>query len=309
MAKIGTKNVLKYIGLGLTCMFLFPIAPLILGTYIVYKIFKSSLSKGKRWSLVGITIVLAIILTVKILNALPSPTTSSQPEVKSEKTEATPEPNAEPTNNNSSPTPEPDITLVKVINVVDGDTFKIETDEVVRLIGIDTPETVHPSKPIQCYGKEASEKMESLIEGKEIRLEKDVSETDRYGRLLRYVYVGDLFVNEYLVLEGFAKSSSYPPDIKYQNKFVEAQRKAQEENKGLWNISSCPTATTKPIATYIPKPTTTLSNTTSGGSYVCNCKKTCSNLSCDEAQYQLNVCNCTARDADHDGIACDSNCQ
>jgi len=151
-----------------------------------------------------------------------------------------PYPAAVPTPTPILPTPNsnPNIVTAKVVNVVDGDTFKIESGETVRMIGIDTPETVHPSKPAQCYGKEASSKTQDLLEGKEIKLEKDVSEKDKYGRLLRYVYVGEIFVNEYLVKEGFAVSSSYPPDIKYQDKFVEAQRKAREENKGLWNPSA-----------------------------------------------------------------------
>ncbi|GAG17361.1 unnamed protein product, partial [marine sediment metagenome] len=123
---------------------------------------------------------------------------------------------------------------VKVAKVIDGDTIKLENGRAVRYIGINTPETVHPSKPIQCYGKEASNKNRELVEGKEIEMEKDVSETDKYDRLLRYIWIGDIFVNEYLVREGFAQSSTYPPDIKHQNSFREAERKAREESKGLW---------------------------------------------------------------------------
>ena len=85
--------------------------------------------------------------------------------------------------------------LYNVIRVVDGDTIEIEGGQKVRYIGIDTPETVDPSRPVGCYGKEASDKNKELVEGKIVRLEKDISETDRYGRLLRYIYVGDIFVN------------------------------------------------------------------------------------------------------------------
>jgi len=318
--RIGKMRILKYGGLVLVSVILFPVAPLILGTFAIYKIVKSSYTKGKKWGLAILMVIFSFFLTGKIVEALPSPTATStpKPEVKSEQTESSPTP-LSPT-----PTPDPNVTMVKVVNVVDGDTFKIESGETVRLIGIDTSETVHPSKPVQCYGKEASLKTQELIEGKEIKLEKDVSEKDKYGRLLRYVYVGDVFVNEYLVREGYAMSSSYPSDVKYQAKFVEAQEKAQEENKGLWNTTNCPTPTSKPIAT--PKPATPKSTTTytapaptsppntSGdtisGSYTCNCSKTCSQMSsCAEAQYQLNVCDCSARDADDDGIACDSDCQ
>lgn len=312
-------KIFKYIGLALTSLILFPIAPLIIGSFVIYKIMKSSLLKKNKLILAGLIIIVSLALTGKIVNALPTPPTTHKPEVKSENTEVSPQPTLEPT---ITPSPNPNITYAKVTNVVDGDTFKIESGETVRMIGIDTPETVHPSKPIQCYGKEASLKTEELIEGKEIRLEKDISEKDKYGRLLRYVYVGDIFVNEYLVKEGYAISSSYPPDIKYQDKFVEAQRLAQEENNGLWNTSACPTATPKPTATlkpstpkrvtttyYTPVPTTQTSGSTSGA-YVCNCSKTCPQMSsCTEAQYQLNDCGCSARDADDDGIACDSDCQ
>jgi len=122
----------------------------------------------------------------------------------------------------------------KVVRVIDGDTVEIEGGRRVRYIGIDTPEIVDPSSPAECYGKEASDKNKGLVEGKEVRLEKDVSNTDRYGRLLRYVYVGDVFVNNYLVQEGFAHSSSYPPDIKYQDVLKRSEEEARKLNKGLW---------------------------------------------------------------------------
>lgn len=227
---------------------------------------------------------------------------------------------------------------VKVLRVVDGDTIKIEGDEVVRYIGIDAPETVHPSKPVQCYGKEASEKNRELVEGKEVFLEKDVSETDKYGRLLRYVWLGETLVNEYLVREGYAQASSYPPDVKYQDRFIEAQRLAREEEKGLWGevcnlkpmltptpqlekqSSASPTTAVQPVIKQVtPVPTAVSAQPTSAsflfpnqtsGDYVCDCQKTCSQMSsCAEAQYQLNVCGCRARDGDNDGVACDADCQ
>ncbi|XOB46405.1 MAG: thermonuclease family protein [Candidatus Nealsonbacteria bacterium] len=121
-----------------------------------------------------------------------------------------------------------------VIKVIDGDTIEIEKGYKVRYIGIDTPETVHPSKPVECFGIEASNKNKELVEGKKVRLEKDVSETDKYGRLLRYVYVNDVFVNDYLVRQGYAYASTYPPDVKYVEQFVQAQREARENDRGLW---------------------------------------------------------------------------
>lgn len=121
-----------------------------------------------------------------------------------------------------------------VTKVVDGDTIQINGNLTVRYIGIDTPETVDPRREVGCFGKEASEKNKLLVLGKEVRLEKDVSETDRYGRLLRYVYVDNVMVNEQLVLDGYAQSSSYPPDIKYQERFDAAERLAIETKRGLW---------------------------------------------------------------------------
>ncbi len=122
-----------------------------------------------------------------------------------------------------------------VTRVIDGDTVEIQGGAKVRYIGIDTPESVKPNTPIQCFAKEASEKNKELVLGKEVRLEKDVSETDKYGRLLRYVYVGDTMINEVLVKEGYAHAVSYPPDVKYQEKLRFAEQFARENNKGLWN--------------------------------------------------------------------------
>lgn len=124
--------------------------------------------------------------------------------------------------------------VFKVKRVIDGDTIELENGEKVRYIGIDTPETKHPSKPIQYYGKEASEANRSLVEGKEVRLEFDVQQRDKYGRLLAYVYVGDIFVNAWLVENGYAQILTIPPNVKYQDKFLELQKRAREEDRGLW---------------------------------------------------------------------------
>ena len=132
--------------------------------------------------------------------------------------------------------------LVRVVRVVDGDTIEVEINgktEPVRYIGIDTPETVDPRKPVQCFGVEASKKNKELVEGKLVRLEKDITDRDKYNRLLRYIWFGDTLINQALVEQGYAKSYSYPPDVKYQERFIEAQRLAVEEKKGLWS-GDCP---------------------------------------------------------------------
>lgn len=125
-----------------------------------------------------------------------------------------------------------------VFRVIDGDTIELTDGRKVRYIGIDTPESVDPRKPVQCFGKEAMEKNREFVQGKEIELEKDISETDRFGRLLRYVYVKvgetEIMVNEELVREGYAHASSYPPDVKYQEKLRIAEAEAREVGRGLW---------------------------------------------------------------------------
>lgn len=128
--------------------------------------------------------------------------------------------------------------LVKIVRVIDGDTIEIEGGEKVRYIGIDTPETVDPRKSAQCFGVEAFNKNRELVESKMARLEKDITNRDKYNRLLRYVWVGDTFVNLELVKQGFAYSYSYPPDVKYQEEFIKAQQEAREAKRELWG--SCP---------------------------------------------------------------------
>lgn len=128
---------------------------------------------------------------------------------------------------------------VIVSKVVDGDTIALASGETVRLIGIDTPETVDPRRPVGCFGKEASNEVKKLLTDKAVILQKDVSETDKYKRLLRYVFLpldsGQiLFVNDYLVREGFAKVLTYPPDVKYNERFRQAEQEARENNRGLW---------------------------------------------------------------------------
>ena len=101
-----------------------------------------------------------------------------------------------------------------VTKVTDGDTIKLSDGTKVRYIGIGTPETKHPKKPVQFFGKEASEANKKLVEGKKVRLEYDVQKTDKYKRTLAYVYLEDgTFVNAWLVENGYARVSTYPPNV------------------------------------------------------------------------------------------------
>ncbi len=129
--------------------------------------------------------------------------------------------------------------LMAVTKVVDGDTFWVddgsEKGKKVRLIGVDTPETVHPTKGRESYGREASEFAKSLLSGKKVRLEFDVDSLDRYGRLLAYVYLENgLFVNAELVRKGYAQVATFPPNVKYAEHFLKLQRKARDRKLGLW---------------------------------------------------------------------------
>lgn len=124
-------------------------------------------------------------------------------------------------------------TSVKVTRIVDGDTIDLSTGQRLRYIGIDTPESG------DCFGSESTLKNKELVLGREVRLEKDVSETDRYKRLLRYVWAGDLMINEELVRTGYAKASTYPPDVKYADRFVVAEREARDGKRGLWADNVC----------------------------------------------------------------------
>jgi micrococcal nuclease len=124
-----------------------------------------------------------------------------------------------------------------VTRVVDGDTvevrFRGRTID-VRLIGIDTPETVDPTQPVGCYGKAASNFTTARLLGERVGLEFDVEHTDRYGRTLAYVWTGGRLFNEVLVRQGFASVSTYPPNVTYVDRFLVAQRVAREQERGLW---------------------------------------------------------------------------
>lgn len=126
-----------------------------------------------------------------------------------------------------------------VTKVVDGDTIVVNDKTTVRFVGIDTPETVDPRRPVGCYGKEASNEVKRLLTEKQVILQKDVSDTDKYKRILRYIYLplenGQiLFVNDYLVREGFAKVLTYPPDVKYDEQLRGAEKEAKINKRGLW---------------------------------------------------------------------------
>ncbi len=127
--------------------------------------------------------------------------------------------------------------LAQVVRVVDGDTIKVEINGqkyTIRYVGMDTPETVAPNRPVEYMGPEASAKNKALVAGKQVILVKDISETDKYGRLLRFVIADGVFVNRELVRLGYAQTITSPPDISCKDTFREVEKQAKEQQIGLW---------------------------------------------------------------------------
>lgn len=143
----------------------------------------------------------------------------------------------------------------RVVRVVDGDTIRVEITKIVegpgagvtdvgkeyavRLIGIDTPESVRPGTPVECFGREASDAAKAFLEGMDVRLVDDVENVDRYDRLLRYVYIGDEMANSRLVVNGYASAYTYPPNVRHADLFVQLEREARDNDRGLWSPDTC----------------------------------------------------------------------
>ena len=124
-----------------------------------------------------------------------------------------------------------------VTRVVDGDTVHVRVageDETVRYIGVDTPESVKPGTPVECFAKAASAANERLVGGQRVRMSYDAERRDRYGRLLAYVYRDSLFVNAELVRAGYARTLTIPPNVRFADRFAKLARDAREHGRGLW---------------------------------------------------------------------------
>ena len=203
-----------------------------------------------------------------------------------------------------------------VVKVVDGDTIVADINgknETVRLIGLDTPETVDPRKPVQCFGEEASKKAKEILTGKRVRLEMDASqgERDKYGRLLAYAFLedGTLF-NLLTISEGYGHEYTYNLPHKYQKEFKEAEQTARENKKGLWSTDACKQSTvieSKNTESAVPIITPT------AGSYDCSRNVyNCSGFKTQaEAQSVFELCGGDKNDvhkldSDGDGKVCES---
>ncbi len=219
--------------------------------------------------------------------------------------------------------------LYEVIEVVDGDTIKVSIDgktETLRLIGIDTPETKDPRKPVQCFGQEASNNAKKLLEGKKVRLESDESQSarDKYDRLLRYVYLEDgTSYNKQIIADGYAHEYTYDTPYKYQQEYKQAQKDAEANNKGLWSPDTCSgnteqAAEQKPSTTAQPQTTAPApaAPTESQGASDCDpnysggCVPNVSyDLDCGDISFSVQVIGTDHHrfDRDGDGYGCESN--
>lgn len=192
----------------------------------------------------------------------PTTTEATTSEASTPATRATSAPRAT-TVGTDQPTPAaPSRVRAQVLSVTDGDTIRVSLDGrsvAIRYIGIDTPETVDPRTSVECFGREATAFNRRLVEGKTVELEKDVSELDRFGRTLRYVWVERgtemVMVNEELVREGFATASTYPPDVRYQDRLGRLAATARAAALGLWGpvcAVASPLPLSSPVATTAP---------------------------------------------------------
>jgi micrococcal nuclease len=142
-----------------------------------------------------------------------------------------------PWEDDDSATAGPAVATVEVIRAVDGDTIEVELSgerEDVRLIGVDTPETVAPGEPVQCFGPRASAFTHGALDGRRARLRFGVERRDRYGRLLAYVHRGPLFVNAELLRRGLARTLTIPPNDRFAGRFERLELRAARAGRGLW---------------------------------------------------------------------------
>lgn len=153
----------------------------------------------------------------------------------------------------------------KVTEVVDGDTIKVSMNgsiETLRIIGLDTPETLDPRKPVQCFGKEASNKAKTFLTGKTVTLEADSTqgERDKYGRLLRYVFLGGVDYGKMMISEGYAHEYTYKLPYKYQTAYKAAQASAEANKLGFWAPNTCNGTTTTAASSTAPAAPNTNAN-------------------------------------------------
>lgn len=329
---VSKKALIVYAGILVFVLFFFML-PLLIGIILAVWLYKNDSGSSKKRALfkASLAFIVGIFLTNPWMKALDLDTT---PKGKTTQIENTTPQVASIT---TEDTLEEEIVQgdkATLTRVIDGDTIEVSINgknESVRIIGINTPETVDPRKSVECFGEEASQKAKDYFNDKpsEILLESDPSQGDRdkYDRLLRYVWTdgGRFDFGKMMISEGYAFEYTYDTAYKYQESYKEEQKKAESGKKGLWADDACtkntPTPTSKPTATKVQsKPTVyitpqpTSSGSTSG--YSCNGPDLdCSDFSTHaQAQAFFDGCGFTATYDPHrldsvgvgDGVACES---
>lgn len=298
-------------------VFLFSFPALILGMIVpkVYgRLFKNGVTRGKIAKTFG-----AIILTSFIGLAVTAPPVESKAE-------------AEQPVVVSDSAVEKIADTSRVVKVIDGDTVTVETNgaqETIRIIGINTPETVDPRKPVECFGQEASTRAHELLDNQTVTLEADATqgEHDKYNRLLRYVFLADgSDFGKQMITEGYAYEYTYSTAYNYQKEYKSTQEEAQTAKRGLWADGMCSDAkieskttteatggSTSPAATTTTSPKTDLAPTTAS----CSCSANiynCGDFTTHAAAQSLYNCCMTQvgsdvhklDGSDKDGLACES---
>ena len=197
-----------------------------------------------------------------------------------------------------------------VTKVTDGDTIQVEMDGEkvnIRMIGIDAPEsTTARYGYVECFGKEASDHLKTTLNGESVSLEFDTTQgqTDKYGRLLAYVFSNGKNINQQMIADGYAWEYTYDMPYKYKTQFQDAELDAEEVESGLRAKNAC-----RGERKAIESEPATVPDNTGTSSYSCSAKKYCTQMiTCEEAMYYLNSCGLSKLDADGDGVPCESIC-
>lgn len=327
------KSKWKYILLGFLCLILLPVFPLVLGIYLAYRLYKRASNKRKGMGIATLIVIVSLFLSGVTVSAFPSstpktpsptPIADATPIAPGGPTEATLAESKTSEVNTNIEIQKGQTESATVVKVVDGDTMDFSINgktERIRVIGINTPETVDPRKSVECFGQEASRQAKLYLEtGMKVELEADPTqgERDKYQRLLRYVWTDDGTVDfgKVMISLGYAYEYTYNTPYKYQSIYKQAQKEAEEGKKGLWADNAC-VSTPKPTA----KPTTApVTNSGGSGTYSGSYSCTGPDLDCSDfsthaqAQSFFDSCGFTATydpmKLDSvgvgDGVACES---
>ncbi|MFD3447424.1 excalibur calcium-binding domain-containing protein [Microbacteriaceae bacterium 4G12] len=225
---------------------------LIGGGIFTFFAWKQKHPKRKQISLVPVIALIICVVSVGLNPTSKHQVSAQKTKVESETEKAKKESSTKETTVTPPPKPttfeldgvkldKPNVVTATVQSVIDGDTFKALVsgkEETIRLTLVDTPETVHPSKPVEPFGKEASDFTKEQLTGQTIGLELDAQERDQYGRLLAYVWLGDKLYNALLVDKGFARVAAFPPNTKYIDQFRTIQDHARQTKSNIWSLEN-----------------------------------------------------------------------